>query len=413
MMSHSPTMGTNSSEIKAHNLSAILLTLLHHENVSRMYLAGVLGVSNATITNLVNELMERGYVAEAGVLRTNGQAGRPQRVLELVWDARYAIGVHIDVGKVHIALANLNGQLLRKETFQHQIQTASEDVLTQIVEHVNAVIQESAIVRENIVGLGVAASGLVNIDTGVNVIAPNLHWFDVPIRDVLQEQLQLPVVVDNNVRAMAFGEAMFGTARNVKSMAFIYGRIGVGAGLVVDGRLYRGAAAGAGEIGHSVVMVPTYREGGVITATLESLVSEKAILAQARALARANRQSPLAQLSDVHEMTMELLFEAARSGDADVCALLDERASYVGIALANLVNIFNPELIVLGGLFSRGHDVMLPAMKAALKRHAFANLGQQVQLRVTQFADEVGMVGSAAMALEAFFYHPQNYVASA
>jgi len=396
--------GSNSSDIKSNNISAILLALLHRTNISRVHLAQLLGVSNATITNLVSELAEQGYIEEAGLVRVDGQVGRPQRALALVADIRYVVTVHIDVGTVYIGLSNILGHLVDTLSFEHSMDTSWDVVLNQIVQSVNDLLLRNPINREHIVGVGVAASGLVNVETGVNVYAPNLKWHDVPIGAYLQERLNFPVIVDNNVRAMAFGESMFGSARNINCLAFIYGRVGVGSGLVVNGQLYRGAGAGAGEIGHTLFML---NEGDNLPqpVTLEALISELAILREAKTLMAQNPNHPLAQ----HEnLTLKAVFDAARQGDSAMQQMLEKRAFYLGIALANIVNIFNPELIVLGGIYSMGHDIFLPTTQDVMRRYAFSNLGERVTICTTQFEQRAGMIGAAALALDRFFYRPQQ-----
>ena len=148
------------------------------------------------------------------------------------------------------------------------------------------VIAGGCVRRESLVGVGVGASGLVDPETGVNVLAPNLGWRDMPLRDIFSRRLDMPVFVDNNVRAMALAEAMFGAGRGVNTLAFVYGRVGVGAGFVVGGEVYRGSKAGAGEIGHTTV-IPA---GGAPcrcgnTGCLETLISEPEIVRQAQLLA--------------------------------------------------------------------------------------------------------------------------------
>lgn len=398
--------GINSSNIKLHNISAILLNLLHNANVSRVSLAQLIGVSTATITNLVAELVEQGLIVEEGFIRNNGQAnvGRPQKALSLVPNARYAIGIHIDVGRVYITLTNIRGGIIEKQTFEHQLHTPWHQVMTQIIEAVNAVIQRSNVEQALIVGAGVAASGLIDPQTGVNVIAPNLNWHDVPIRDYLQSRLKLPIHVENNVRAMALGEALFGDQSVASVMAFIYARIGVGAGLIMNGQMYRGAGAGAGEIGHTIVSVQS--NIGIHTQSLESLFSEPAILKSVTTLLMQYPDSILAQTIRQQGNTLDAVFNAARAGDEHVMALLEQRAHYFGIALANLVNIFNPELIVLGGIFTHEQDLLMPIVQTTLKQYAFANLSDNIRLRVTDFGQEAGMIGAAALALDSFFYRP-------
>lgn len=387
------TVGTNSRDVKSQNISAILLALLRQPHISRAYLAQTLGVSNATVSNLIGELSEQGLVEESGILRNEGQVGRPQRELQLVANARYAIGVHIDVDTVYIGLSNLIGQLLDIHSFQHDLTRSWQVVLDEIVQIIQDLREQHHLNRQEIIAVGVAASGLVDFDTGLNIFASNLKWSNVPIGDYLKQKLALPIVVENNVRAMAFGEAMFGVAQNSNALAFIYGRIGVGAGFVVRGQLFRGAGAGAGEIGHSLLMVEN--SGTYQAQSLEMLVSETKILALARDLLA---QEPASSLTFAEILTL------ARSGHEKIIALLEERAFFVGIALANLVNIFNPELIVLGGTFSQAHDIMMPTIEATMRKNAFANLGQGVELKLTSFGQQAGTIGSAAIALDRYFY---------
>lgn len=384
-------MGTKSTDIKLRNISAILLTLLQEPRLSRVALAKRIGVSNATITNLVTELVASGFIKEVGFIKSGRvRVGRRQRAIELVADARYAIGIHIDVGRVNVALANLRGEITHHSTFQHALTSEWQPVMAEAAAHAQALQKGAGLSQGQIIGLGVAASGLVDPYTGINVVAPNMHWHDVPLRDHMRDLLGWPVVVENNVRAMALGEAMFSDDRDVQAMAFIYARVGVGAGLVVNGDIYRGAAAGAGEIGHMTVVVSPDGQ----TRQLEDLVSEAAIL----------------RATGDQEATLESVFDAAASGDERSLACLRQSAFYMGIALANLVNIFNPELIVFGGIFTQGQSQLLSTLQATIREHAFANLGDKVRLRVTQFGHQAGMIGAAALALDAFFYRPHTQV---
>lgn len=415
-MLHQLSSGTNSSEIRLHNLSAILLMLLHQSGISRVQLAQNLKVSTATVTNLVNELVKLELVIEDGLVKTDEpQVGRPQRALRLIPEARHAVGIHIDVGTVHIALVDLQARPVAMSSFVHDVARPWEEVLQEASWQVTELIENSGINPAFVVGVGVAASGLVHFQNGVNVFAPNLNWHNVPIRDHLSETLKLPVVVDNNARAMALAESLFGAGQGVNALAFIYARMGVGAGLVMNGQLYRGAAAGAGEIGHTTVVF----DGGEMchcgnTGCLETLISEPVIVHLARQLAAHNPDGILAKALSVPEYSMlERIFNAVQSGDLATRHMLEERAGYMGVALANLVNIFNPDLIILGGIFRQEKSVLLPVVETVLRRRAFANLGEQVRVQTTTFGDRAGMIGAAALALDHFFYRPQHSTANA
>ena len=282
----------------------------------------------------------------------------------------------------------------------------AEAVLEQSLDVVNQAIHDSDIDVEDVVGLGVGASGLVNAEKGINVFAPNLDWHDVPVRDWFASRVVFPVCVDNNVRAMALAEALFGSGRDSNVVAFVYARIGVGAGIVVNRQLYRGSVAGAGEIGHMIIIA----DGGEPcrcgnTGCLETLISEPVIVRHAKQMASERPDSILSKCIERSDQPcVEHVFEAAERGDEATQAMLRERGCYMGIALANLVNVLNPDRIILGGLYTQGTQWLLPATTSTLQQRAFADLGKRVQVEITEFGQEVGAIGAAALALNAFFY---------
>jgi glucokinase-like ROK family protein len=399
---------SNSTTMKSQNLTAVLFALLHHEPTSRSQLSELTGLSATTITNLIAELLDRGVVVEEGAVKAEGRrsVGRPRTALRLAPEAHYAVGIHIGVGTVCVAVTDLLAHPLCRFTLSHAREAPPEAVLGEAVTLTERAIAECGVAQEKLIGVGVGASGLVDPKTGVNVFAPNLNWRDVPIQQIVTDELKLPVTVENNVRAMALGEALFGAGKGVRTMAFIYARIGVGAGFVVDGQVYRGSGAGAGEIGHMTI-IP---EGGKPcrcgnTGCLETLISEPIIVELARELALEQPDGILARyLEEGTGSAIERVFAAARQDDRTTRDMLNDRAGYLGIALANLVSVFNPELIVLGGFLSQGFDLLRPVTESTMRDRAFANLGERVRLRTTSFGSQAGVVGAATQALDTFFY---------
>lgn len=414
-------LGSNITNVKAHNMQAVLLSLLtaaasaNGFPLSRIQLAQKTNLSSTTITNLVAELIEQGIVSEDKHPRDEElrSVGRPRTGLRLIPNARYVIGVHIGVGLYRVALMNLQAEMLQSKFINFPIDTPPDKVLSDISRDILEVLDASGVERHLVLGVGVGASGLVDTLNGVNILAPNLGWHHVPIRELLQSQVGLRVVVENNVRAMALGEAYFGGGREAQSLAFVYGRIGVGAGFVVEHQIFRGSSTGAGEIGH-MILAP---ENGELCrcgnrGCLETLVSEPVILRQARRAAESNPASILAALmSQASESaSIESVFQAARQGDPAAAKIMENAGCYLGIALANLVNIFNPELILLGGMFAQGQDLILPVARQTLRQAAFAGLGEKVRLETTRFGWRAGVTGAAALALLSFFYQPASFV---
>jgi glucokinase-like ROK family protein len=410
-MSETTFLGSNINLVKSHNQQAILLHLLYEKQLSRVQLARKTSLSTTTITNLIAELVEQGVVAEVGTQNPDGQrkVGRPRTALRLVPDARFTVGVHIGIGLVRVAVANLSAEIICNNIEYFSLDTPPISVLDQIILLIEKTISQSGVERRRIIGVGVGASGLVNYQTGVNVLAPNLGWHSVPIKQHLENSLNIPTTVDNNVRAMAVGEAYFGLGRDVDSLAFVYGRVGVGAGFVFGGKVFRGSSTGAGEIGH-MIMLP---KGGDVCrcgnrGCLETLVSEPVIVKHALLLAQKKPNSLLASYLDKKnngDRPIERIFEAARQGDTATRDMLHERAVYLGIALANLVNMLNPDLILLGGVFAQGQDLILPTAQKTLQETAFGRMGEKVRLQTTGFGWSAGVIGAAALALTRFFYY--------
>lgn len=417
-MSKSTFAGSNILRVKKHNMRAVLLTFLHSGSISRVQLAKQTNLSNTTITNLTAELIEQGIIVEKSApsveeRRLRRGVGRPRRMLELVPNARYVVGVHIGIGMFRVALTNLHAEVTCNKMMSFPVDRPSSDVLDDIANLVRVVIEESGVNTNSILGIGVGASGLVNNETGMNLRAASLGWHDVPIREHLEKQLNLPVCVDNNVRAMALGEAYFGLGRGVDVLAFIYGRIGVGAGIVVNGQVFRGSGAGAGEIGHTIVQP---QNGDLCRCgqhgCLETLVSEPELLREAQLIADQNPNGILAaSLKNSDLKPIEAVFTAARQGDEPTLQMIEKQMHYLGLSLANLVNVLNPELIILGGMFAQGGDLILPKVEATMRQLAFAGLGETVHVKPTVFGWRAGVVGAASLALKVFFYEASHEVA--
>jgi predicted NBD/HSP70 family sugar kinase len=210
---------------------------------------------------------------------------------------------------------------------------------------------------------------------------------------------------------MAIGETFFGDGRNSSSLVFVYGRIGVGAGLTFKGEVYRGNAMGAGEIGHTIMLI----HGGELCrcgnyGCLETLVSEAVIVHQAEEIARQNPTGIMAAYFAEQNDTqpIERVFQAGRAGDLQVREMLKERAEYLGLALVNVVNLFNPELILLGGIFSQGEDFFLEQVTQVVKKFSFGGMGDKVRIQATNFGWKAGVIGAAALALINFFYQQET-----
>lgn len=395
--------GSNILHVKNNNRQAILLQLLN-ESLSRVELAKRLNISSMTVTNLSNELLSEGLIEQA-VEANNGRrpVGRPRQTLRLRRDAVYAVGVHIGVGYLRVGFVDLTGKVLEVRRSRFDTTVPPGALFSKIYTEIKSLEQAYPAAAAKLIGIGVGSPGLVDSERGICLTAPSLNWHRINLVEPLEERLNLPVVIENNVRAMALGEAYFGAGQGADSLAFVYGRIGIGAGFVMQRQLFRGIRAGAGEIGHTVIELNSgtpCRCGQ--TGCLETLITQPVLENQ---LARQSGEFPFLKdplLDD--EARFEKILQHGRSGHPTVHGLLMENGRFLSTALINLVNTLNPERIVLGGMFWQGADLLLPIVRRAVSERAFGGLGQHVSLSRATFGLDAGLVGAGTLALDRLFY---------
>lgn len=376
------------STVRAINRALVLNLLRQHGVLGRSELAELTRLSSAAVTGVVGELIEQGLVVEARSGRPRG--GRPPVLLELAYDAWHAVGVKLMEDALEIVLTNLRTDVLAR---RHVSLGSTEPgvLVERIAAEANCLLKASGRSRERLVGLGVGMAGVIDPAEGVCVYSPFLHWRQVPVRRLLEEKLARPVYLDNDVNALAAAETLFGRGKDARNFAVVTVGRGIGVGLVIGGEIYRGADGGAGELGHTVS-----EAGGRLCecgkrGCLEAYASEPALLAQARERFPEFRRGNLG---------IAELVQAAESGHEGARSLLREAGERLGVALANLVNLFNPEMIVIAGEGVRLGKGFLEPVKEALRRNTFNGLARRLQVHVHPWGDDMWARGAAGLAIQ-------------
>jgi len=378
----------NSAAIRRLNVIRLFHALRENPNASQAELGRLTGLDKATTSAVVAQLLEEGLIERTEGPRTR-RIGRPETALVIAPSAGLLVGARLEPGTIRIVTATLGGAVL--EHLQIPGSTDIGEAAARLHEGIDRAVAASG-PGLPVRGVGVGIPALMDRD-GRLVLAPNLGWRDTPIRALLESALGAPVYIDNDTKAAAMAERLFGVCRDVEDFVYLTGHSGVGGGLVLGGRLYRGAQGFAGEVGH-VTVVPDGRPCGCgKRGCLETYVSEAAILAQA---AERGRDFP----------DLAALAVAARAGDDVMRALLDEVGDRLGFALSHLVNLMNPELVVLGGNLSVAADVFLPALNHALERHALEPLRRSLRLLVSPLGPDAVPMGGIALAMEGFLSAP-------
>ena len=370
------------------NRGRVLESLRELGVASRAELARSTGLSPATVSTLVSQLVETGMVvdAPASVSRRN-QGGRPPALITL--DPSVGVAIGIDFGKRHLAVAVCD---LSHEILAERWRTMHEDYdartgVDGAVKLVGEALERSGTATDRVLGVGLGMPGPIHRSTGTvgsSAILPG--WTDVRIAEVMSERLEVPVHVDNDANLGALAELHWGAGQGASTLVYLKMATGIGAGLVIDGRLFHGAGGTAGEIGHTTVdeRGPICRCGN--RGCLEMVAATPALAE----LLRATRGT---------EITGDRVVELAIEGDAGCRRAIADAGSYTGHAVANLCNLFNPERIVVGGSLGAAGEILLAPLREAVRRRVIPSAVEDVQIVPGVLGDRAELLGAVALVL--------------
>jgi glucokinase-like ROK family protein len=392
------------------NLSSVLRYLHAGEPLSRAGLAGLTGLNKTTISSLVEELLQRGLIREVG-LDTSGN-GRPAMLLDLNPRAGLVVGVALGVDFISVILADFVGDIHWRRLQEVDPAEGQEAMIRRTL----AIVQEAMEVgrgeEARLLGLGIATPGTVDVEQGLLIFSPNLQWHDVAYRQIFESETGLHVFVDNDANASALAEHLFGAARQAQNFISIFAGVGVGGGLFLNGELYRGAGGFAGEIGHTNFMLEHYRRPCRCGSRgcWETSVAQDSVVERVRARLAVGRNSLVSKLMAEQGAVLGLpiILQAAAAGDAQCLEALSETGALLGLGIANLINTFNPELVVLGGPLSEAGTYLLPPIEEAIRNTVLPEIAEQVHIVLSPFGADASVVGAVALAVDAILSKPSS-----
>lgn len=389
------------------NLSLVLNALRLTSPLSRAKLAHATGLNKATVSSLVEELIDTGFVSELGPERT-GRTGRPEILLELDRRAGGLIGAEIGVDFISVVIANFAAEIIWRYFERTVPETSETRVLNRLLEIVRQGIRETPGQYDRILGLALGVPGLVDVSSGTLLFAPNLHWHEVPLRSLLEAEFEFPIYVHNEANLAALGESFFGAARDVRSLLYVSSGVGLGGGIVLDGQLVSGATGLAGEIGHMTLVLDGPQCNCGNRGCWETLVSQEAVFQRVRAAIDRGQHSQLQELThgDLTRLTIPLVVQAAKRGDHVALAALEETAFYLGVGIANLVNALNPEAVVFGGVLSLASDFLMPTIQRVIQERALRWLAKPLRLLVATHGFDACVMGGVALVYQQVLSRP-------
>ncbi len=388
--------GISQEELRRVNLSALLRRVHTEGPTTRAQLTTELGLNRSTIGDLTGQLETLGLVHEGPQTEDPTARGRRLGRPSLVVSARSdvtVLAIALDVDRIDIALVGLGGVVLDRSTRLHERGSHEvEDVVESVSQLSRDLLTHDK--PHRCIGVGVSVPGAVRATDGLVRFGPNLGWVDQPFTALLSAELRMPVVTGNDANLGVLAEHVRGAARGVSEVAYISGSVGIGGGFLVGGQLLRGVEGYAGEVGH----LPVDRDGrecrcGAI-GCWETKIGENELLTGAGRL-RGGGPPAVAEV-----------IEAANAGEVRAAESLGNVAAWTGFGLRSVVNIFNPEVIVLGGMLGRvleaRHDLLLDG----LGMDTLMPPGRQVQLRVAGLGEDSSMMGAAELAFARLLADP-------
>ncbi len=394
--------------VRETNLSLVLRLIHTQAPISRAQLAAITGLNKSTVSSLVDELLERKLIHETG--SNTGGAGRPATLLEVNPQAGYIVGVELGVDFVSVAVTDFLGNIVWRRREDADPSEDQDKMIHQTLRIVKEALSAGKRKNYHFLGLGLATPGTVDLTKGVLIFAPNLHWRNVPFVKIFSEQTKLKVFVENDANAAAVAEHLFGAARHCQDFIFVFAGVGIGGGLFLNGKLYRGNNGYAGEIGHSPIMAEPSQNvchcGN--RGCWETYANQYSIIQRMQARLEVKRSSIIPKLMAEHNspLNFSLIKQAADAGDTESIDSFAEAGHAMGQGFAGLINIFNPEKVILGGPMSTAGEYLLPAIKETVTKHSMLEIGQQVEVQLSTFGPDASLIGAIAIVVDDALLHP-------
>jgi predicted NBD/HSP70 family sugar kinase len=397
--------GTNLLKVRDFNQQVVLEIIRGTRGVSRTELAHETGLTAQTISNIVRRLLDEGLVVETGK-KSPARGGKPKVNLKINPDASYALGAQIDRDEIALVLLNLGGQPVRRIRHAMPASQTPEEVVRLLAKSAEELIQDAGGVGHKMLGLGVASPGPLDPENGVLYDPPGFkNWEEVPIKQMLQEHTGFPVLVDNDAMAAAVGERWVGKARGTDNFAFVYSGWGLGAGLFLEGHIYRGATGTAGEFGHT----PLDPNGPVCECgnrgCLVSYCSPREIILAVERKLRAGESSSLVpvQRKNLDRLDLAAIRAAALAGNPVAAEELAASGRMLGRAVVGMVNLLDLQMVVLGGkALGEAAYIYRREVQEALRKILYPER-REVRVELSSAGEDAGAVGAASVVLHAAY----------
>lgn len=384
------------------NTKQILRVIREYSPISRSEIVEKTNLTAATVSRIVSKLIKFNLVVETGYAESSG--GRKPVLLELNPDSVLTVGIDLEIDEIKGVIIDLDGNILSETRLAISGETAQDYILNKVNEIVGKLLGKSDYLNR-VIGIGIGMHGLVDYARGVSIYPPAFGWREVPVTEIIKASYDLPVIIENNVRALTLAEKWFGAGKNFSNFVCLKVGAGIGSGIFTDGRIYRGASNSAGEIGHTMVD----EDGPLCTCgnygCLESMASNPAIIKRTLKALKQGAASKINNLlnNNLNKLDKEVIFLAAEQGDYLARQILQDTGRYLGIGVANLINILNPEAVIIGGEIVTAGDIVFESLRSTVHNRALSYPVKHVKIIKSEMNKEGVAIGAATLILESLF----------
>ncbi|WP_407271121.1 ROK family protein [Radiobacillus sp. PE A8.2] len=378
----------NQHVVKKENKTLVLKIIKEHAPISRAHIAQVTGLNKGTVSSLVSELLSEQLITESG----HGQSSGGRRPMMLLFNevAGYSIGLDLGVNYLLGMLTNLNGDVV----IQRKIEFSSlsyEEITEKLFATIDELIASAPKSAYGIVGIGIGVPGIVD-NEGTILLAPNLGWKKINLRKVLHQRYNLPITIENEANAGAYGEKMFGAGQSYKNIIYVSVGIGIGVGLILNGELYKGNKGFSGELGHMTIEVNGLACRCGNRGCWELYASEQALVKRVKEL----------DILDNQDITLEKINELAHQGHSQIIDLLDDIGSYLGVGINNIINTFNPEQVIIGNRMAASNTWIKASMENRIFNYSLNFHQDDLIINFSSLTTHSAALGVAAFAIDNF-----------
>jgi glucokinase-like ROK family protein len=317
-------------------------------------------------------------------------------------EGNYVLGIDLGTTAIRGAVANLNAEILAETSVPTEVEAGAEAVIERVASVITELMDSNKVQRSRILGVGMAVAGLINRQENTVAFSPDFNWRDVDIHTPLAQRFDIPIIFDNVTRVMALGELWYGVGSEIKNFICVNVAYGIGAGIILEGRPLYGSEGMAGEFGHVTLENQSSAQckcGNV--GCLEALSSGRAIAQAAQRELAAGRRSSLTGMCDgrIDEVTAKMVIEAARAGDELAAEVFERAVDYLGVGIAGLINLFNPEAVVIGGGVAQAGDILFDRLNETVRKRVMSRHADSVKLLPVTHGMNATVRGAVSLVL--------------